>query len=239
MKNKNNFQYELNNQNDNLSILEQKYSNEIENNIDYSLEIDPTHKYHFNEKQKKFIKFYLDFKSVASAAELADIDMNTAKEFFVSRSVQEEINRLSLAMYHRQFKTKMIGLDSIGGYLTSLLIDNNVPIVDRLKTTEKLQVIKMLIDLNKFKIESFINPEVLMTKDIESELKNLSIESIKTLLNHKSKQNKNDFITTDYEEVLTDEEQQYLKSLDNSELLDILESINNSDNKQSQNHNEN
>ena len=229
MKNKNKLQYELANQNDSLSILEQKYSNEIENNIDYSLDIDPLNKYHFTEKQKKFIKFYLDFKSVASAAELANIDIDTAKEYFVSRSIQEEINRLSLAMYHRQFRTKMIGLDSIGGYLTSLLIDNNVPLVDRLKTTEKLQVVRMLIDLNKFKIESFINPEVLMTKDIESELKNLSIDSIKSLLNN-SKQNKNTIRNVDYEEVLTDEEQQYLQSLDSTQLLELLESINKSNN---------
>lgn len=204
--------------------LQQDYFDELENNPKYSLEVDPENKYNMSETQKMFIKQYVDTKNISTAAYLAGIDNEVAKAYYIAYNSQLEIRRINMAMYQRQFKTKLLSLDEIGGYLSSLLTDSNVAEADRLKTTDKLRVAQMLIDLNVTKINALQNPELIIHKDIDNQLKNLSLSTIKDLLNHTDKPVDNDII---YEvtnnDNLTPEESAYLSTLSTNELLNIIE----------------
>lgn len=215
-----------------IDLLEEGYRNNLKTDIRFSLEVDPENKYHMLDDQKRFIKNYVQFKNIPLAAKLTEIDEVTATSYFMAYSSQQEIRRINLAMYHRQFDTKMVTIDEIGGYLTSLLTDENVPIADRLKTKDKLEVAKMIIDLNKLKANALEQPQILDAVVIEDQLKDLSVESIQHLINVSANSEK---VENDREEVieqirqnneqLTPEELAYMKTLPLDSLLEMLESL--------------
>lgn len=202
---------------------------ELESNPLYSLEVDPENKYNLSTFHKDFIKYYIEFKNIPLASDLAGIDLELGKSLFVAYSTQEEIKRINKALYQRQFNAKMLTLDQIGGYLTSLITDENVPISDRLKSNEKLRVIQMIIDLLKFRNEAIDDPSLITNRNIESQVKSLSIETIRKLLylqkSDEVLKDKKDLIDKiDIDKILTDEEIAYLQTLTTEELLQLVNS---------------
>lgn len=208
--------------------LETSYLHELDVNPKYSLEVDPENKYGLTEEEKQFIRLYVDYKSIGTVAEFMDIKTETARAYYLSYKCQQEIRRINLALYQRQFAARLLNLDEIGGYLTSILTDSFVPEVDRLKPKEKLEVAKMIIDINKLKIDSMHQPEILMVKELDSEIKNLSISTIKRLIyEDNSMHDKNNVIAEiDNDIALLPEETALLSTLPTNELLDLIESTN-------------
>lgn len=208
--------------------LETSYLHELDVNPKYSLEVDPENKYGLTEEEKQFIRLYVDYKSIGTVAEFMDIKTETARAYYLSYKCQQEIRRINLALYQRQFAARLLNLDEIGGYLTSILTDSFVPEADRLKSKEKLEVAKMIIDINKLKIDSMHQPEILMVKELDSEIKNLSISTIKRLIyEDNSMHDKNNVIAEiDNDIALLPEETALLSTLPTNELLDLIESTN-------------
>lgn len=206
-------------------LFQSEYISEIETNPEFSLEVDPTSQYGMTDLQKSFVKFYCDFKSIATAAELAKIDMDTAKEFYTSYSSQQEIRRINRAMYQRQFCTKLLDLDQIGGYLTSVLTDVNVPIADRLKPNEKLRVVDLLIKLNEMKMNAMKDPQVVMEADLDVQIKKLSISTIQELLNQNTKLKDKSKIVAEFTDCLSPEETAYLSTLPTDDLLELVDKV--------------
>lgn len=201
--------------------------NELDTNLEYSLTVDPLNKYNLSDSQKKFIEMYVQFKSIPMCAELCGIDIETAKQYFVSYASQQEIRRINRALYKRQFSKKLLSIDEIGGWLSSLLTDEDIPLADRVSSTQKIRVAQMLIDLNTYKHEAILNPESVMTTDIENEVKSLSIKSIKSLLYNQEKSSNEDkklqlMNEVKKETTLLPEEEAFLKSLSVKELLQLL-----------------
>lgn len=208
--------------------LETSYLHELDVNPKYSLEVDPENKYGLTEEEKQFIRLYVDYKSIGTVAEFMNIKTETARAYYLSYKCQQEIRRINLALYQRQFAARLLNLDEIGGYLTSILTDSFVPEADRLKPKEKLEVAKMIIDINKLKIDSMHQPEILMVKELDSEIKNLSISTIKRLIyEDNSMHDKNNVIAEiDNDIALLPEETALLSTLPTNELLDLIESTN-------------
>ena len=176
----------------NLKVIEkenQKYTQELSKelnvNLEFSLEVDPTNKYNMSEQQKTFIKYYIDFKSLTMAADLAGISREIATTYFTAYSSQQEIRRINRAMYQKQFSSKLLSIDEISRYLSSLITDEDVPLADRVKTMDKVRIAQILIDLQLYKNDAINNPSNIIDVDIESEIKNLSIESITQLIKNK------------------------------------------------------
>lgn len=208
------------------------YISIINSDNEYSLEIDPDNVYSLSDEQKTFIRSYIEFKNLELAATSTGITLEKAMSYFVSYSSQQEIKRINRAMYQRQFSEKLLSLDEIGGYLSSLIQDINVPLSDRLKPIDKLRVAQMIIDLNLYKLDALNNPEILVVQDIEKELQNLSISSIKQLLytSEKSKEiseNDNLIQQLNINNSLNDDEIAYLKTLNTKDLLIFINTINN------------
>lgn len=212
-----------------LINFSQNYLEELEKDPKYSLEVDPENKYDLSDEQKTFIRLYVEHKNLATVAYFMDIKMDVAKSYLMSYYSQNEIRRINLAMYHRQFNTRMATLDEIGGYLTSVLIDN-VPEADRLKAPEKLRVIQLLVDLNKLKMQSLEDPAVIMAKDIDIQIKQLSVATIEQLLAQDKAKEKKDVVYEINNDTISPEEAAYLSSLSTTELLDIIESTNGGEN---------
>ena len=94
-----------------LGNIPKAYTEKLETDPQYSLDVDPTDKYHFSQREKKFIRLYVNFKNVDYAGSLAGFDEDEVTSFFVDPAVQNEIKRLNTAVYHRQFNSKMLNLE--------------------------------------------------------------------------------------------------------------------------------
>lgn len=205
--------------------------NELETNPEFSLEVDPTNKYNMSDKQKNFIRNYVEFKSIPMSAELSGISLNMAKSYFVAWSTQQEIRRINRAMYQRQFSQKLLSIDELASYLSSLIVDENVPLADRVKTMDKVKIAQMLIDLQIYKNDAIKNPSNIIDKNIETEIKELSVKSIKMLLYQKKKDKKeNEVIDIEYSNNLLPEEEAFLKTLSSDELLKLINETNKGEN---------
>ena len=216
------------------SSLTESLSAELETNPEFSLDVDPTDKYSMSEEQKTFIKNYVEFKSIPMAAELSGIDIDVAKTYFVAYSSQQEIRRINRAMYQRQFSHKLLTIDELGGYLSSLITDENVPLADRVKTMDKVRIAQMLIDLQTYKNEGIDDPSKIIDADIESEIKNLSVKSIKLLIaqnNKKKDEKKKDEAIKNASSMLSPEEEVFLKTLPTKDILNLIEETSKGGNK--------
>ena len=213
---------------DEATIISEDYINEINTNTKYSLDIDPLNIYNMLEEQKNFIKFYIEYKDVKLASVLANIDENKAIEYLSAYSSQQEIRRIYKALMHRRFASKIISLDKIGAYLSTFLTDEFIPEGEKLNSKDKLKCVNLLLDYYKLKSEFITNPkEILTEKDLEEDIKSLSIDTIKSLLNTKNENdNKNSIVDKiSKDNKLSIEEEAYLKTLSFKELSDLLESI--------------
>ena len=87
----------------------------------------------------------------------------------------------------------------------------------------------MLVELQKLKAEAMQKPDVIMYKDIEEEVKDMSIEAIRNMLNAKPSdvnKEKQDIIQKlNPDNTLTIEEIDYLKTLSTKDLLQLLDNL--------------
>lgn len=227
------YQKTMREKNGSIKKVEQEitqYSNdlvkELNTNPEYSLDIDPLNQYNFNDIEKRFIHYYTKYKNIPLAANLSGIDNNIATDIFSTYAVEKEIRRINRALYLRQFNHKILTIEQLGGWLSSLITDENIPDADRLKTTDKLKVAQMLIDLNDYRRDAFNNPETIMSIPIEEQLKDLSVETIKQLIYSTKKvddKEKRELLDRfKNQKSLSVEEIAYLNSLSSTELLNML-----------------
>lgn len=201
----------------------EELTHELSTNLEFSLDVDPENKYNMSDEQKMFVKNYVEFKSIPMAADLSQIDLETAKMYFIAYSSQQEIRRINRAMYQRQFSQKLLTIDEIGGYLSSLILDENVPLADRVKTMDKVRIAQMLIDLQMYKHDAINNPDNIIDVDIESQIKDLSVKSIKALLSESNKKDtKKETKNIQLDNALSVEEEAFLKTLPAKDILEIL-----------------
>lgn len=204
---------------------------ELNENVEFSLTVDPTNKYSMSDSQKAFVRHYVDFKSIPMAAELSGIDLDTAKSYYVAYSTQQEIRRLNRALYQRQFSNKLLTIDEIESWLSSLITDENVPVADRVKTMDKVKIAQMLIDLQLYKHDAINNPQNIIDVDIESQIKKLSIKSIKSLISQTNEKKDDKNMTKENLSVnMTPEEDAFLKTLPAKDVLNLMNDMTNENN---------
>lgn len=215
------------------------YLKSLEDDLKYQIDVDPDDFYEMSGEHKKFVKLFVQYRNLAIVAELMEIEPGLAKDYFTRYSTQQEIRRINTAIYHRQVATNIIAFEDIGSYLSAWLVGADVPEADRLKTKDKIQVVKLLMDWHKNMREIIQTPEIITAQTIEEEIKELSVANIKQLLTTKSilkanvekKQSKPIPDTDDKDELiahfnednsLSKEELDYLETLSVKELLALL-----------------
>jgi len=220
-------QNENQNQSQNLANITPQQIVDIIESDKEDFTVDPDNKYGMPDEQKAFVKYYCIYRSIPLATQLSHIDSDTAITYFSSYSTQQEIRRIFRMMTHRQFKTKMLSIADCGAYLSSLITGENVLEADKLSTKEKLQVIGMIINLNMNMKEAFINPAKLTNADIETQLKTLSVDTIRNMINTETDNNKKQEIISklNIDGALSMEETNYLMTLSVDELMSILQSF--------------
>lgn len=219
--------------------LGMNYLKSLEDDPKYQIDVDPDNFYEMSKEHKQFVKLFVQYRNLAIVAELMEIEPGLAKDYFTRYSTQQEIRRINTAIYHRQVATNIIAFEDIGSYLSSWLVGADVPEVDRLKKSEKIQVVKLLMDWHKSMREIIQKPEIITAQTIEDEIKELSVANIKQLLSTKSilklnkekKQskplpntdNKDELIAhLNEDNLLSKEELEYLETLSAKDLLTLL-----------------
>lgn len=214
-----------------IMSLQVEYNSELETNPEFSLKIDPLNKYNLNNTHKKFIQNYINYRNLDTVSKLMNIPFEESLQYYNNEVTQIEIRRINKALYHRRFASKLLDLDELGGYLSTLLTEEYVPKVESLGTVDKLKVVDMLLKIINMKKEAFNQPSIIMEKDIDYQIKELSVDSIKNLLAQKNldkdKEKKGDLIKQlDSDQILSDEEKMYLESLSTKELIKLLNETN-------------
>lgn len=220
---------------DEIIPLETNYINEVYTSKKYSLEVDPFNEYNMTENQKTFIRNFVEYNNIPNAAKLSGINEEEALNYYKLMSTQNEIKRIRLARYHRNFAGKMVSLDEIGSYLTAVLIDE-VPASERIVGQNKLKVVELLIKVNELKTKVINDPTVIDTIDVEEQIKNLSLSSIENLIKNASKSNTNNNSSIEKDEIisqiqelnderLTTDEISDLKAMSMESLVEILNSL--------------
>lgn len=166
-----------------ISRLDEGFQELIKSDPKYSLEVDPLGKYNFTEKDIDFIKQMIQYRNVQFVSTvLMNMPVEEGVELYKRYDIQSEIKRINLAMYARRFATKVADLDQLGGFLTSGLIDDNVPVAERWGPKEKLTASKLLININILKKKAYNTPEVIDEVEIQKDLDQLSPNDLKKLI---------------------------------------------------------
>ncbi len=164
--------------------LQKQYIDKLESDPLYSLEPDPTGEYKMSDQQKDFIRQFIQYNNVPIVCELLHMEEETARNYLLQISTQNELNRIKQARYQRQFANKLISIDQIGGYLTSILTDKDVPVYEQLSMKQRLKVSELLLKVNDMKNKALDNPiEFVDTKEVVEQVKDMSSNDIKKLIN--------------------------------------------------------
>ena len=188
--------------------------------VKYSIEPDPDGRLKLTEDQKNFIRSYLEFRNIPLAAQMAEIDEVIAKRYFMDPTIRLELRRINLALYYRKFSRRLLSIDELGGYLTSLLIDEDVGEADRLTGKDKLQAAKLIMDLNKMKAEAYKNPRIIENVDYEEQIQDLSPEQLRQLIQSTMSNSRE---AKEARQQLDDEKEALIREINSGDYLDPSE----------------
>lgn len=216
--------------------------NELQTNPIYSLEPDPLGELGFTKEKILFVKNYLNYRDIVTAANMSNIEIGKARDYLNDAQVKHEIRRINLVLNKRKFAKRLLSMDEIGGYLTSLLIDDDVFEHEKLSNKEKIEVTKLIIALNKEKIVSLQNPNPYLDATIiENDIKDLSATELKNLITKIQITNKSSVSETELVErrkIINElnkdnnfdpSELAYLETLSLKELTDLINLKNNTE----------
>lgn len=161
----------------------------LEKDPKYSLDVDPDGKLGLSETQKRFIECYIESRSLPYAAQLAGITEEEAREIYFDPVCKSERTRINRVLNYRRFTRRLLTVDEVGGYLTSMLMDEEVGMGERLTPSDKLKVTRQIVDINRLKLEAYNNPRIFDNVEfVEADTKDMSPEDLKKLI-EQTKQN--------------------------------------------------
>ena len=209
-----------------ITDLEQGFQELIKTDPKYSLSVDPQGIYNFSEKEVDFIEQMVQYKNVQFvSAVMLNIPVEEGVAIYKSYKVQCEIKRINKAMYARRFARNMADLNELGGFLTSAITDENVPIADRLSPKDKLTAAKLLMNINILKQKAVDDPEIVEVVEVQKDLEKLNPNDLKKLIefNDTNDEEKEKLIALINEDnMLTMEELKNLRLMTIDELKELL-----------------
>lgn len=140
----------------------------------------------FTEEEKDFIGDWIEFRNIAVVSAVSGIPQRTCTEYLGKEYIREETDRICRVRSEIRFSGKILTLDECEKYLTSCITDEGVPIADQLDKKDKLTAMKLLLQVKEMKGEAVADPKTLDSVQIEDQLKELSIDTIKALISSRA-----------------------------------------------------
>lgn len=199
----------------------------IEADPEYSLDVDPKGILGMTDTEKSFTKWYIQHRNIPVAAQLTGISNDDGIAIYRKMSFQSELRRISNAIQIRQINQETMTVDQIGSMLTSYVLDK-VPDVDRLDPKQKMEAMRLLLDINQLKTTMLEDPRVVEVVEVKEQIKDMSVDTIKALLEQGKKMDvenaeKEKMIDElDKDSTLTNDDLHYLRSLSTEDLKNML-----------------
>lgn len=200
---------------------------ELETDPQYSLEPDPTGELSMTTREKEFVRWYVQHRNIAVASQLAGISVEDGMQIYKSFACQSELTRINMAYKLRQLNMSTLTLEQIGSVLTGYVFDQ-LPDADQLSTKDKMAAMKMIMDIHALKQKIVEESKPLDVVDVESQVKDLSVDAIKALIDKTKTSDadnaeKEELIKKiDNESALSNEDLHYLRSLTVEDLQMLL-----------------
>lgn len=189
-------------------------------------DIDKQNKYSLSELEKTFISYYIEFKNLVLISNMLHLDQDQVLAIYKSYGVQEEIKNINNELIREKFKVKMLNLNDIGSYLTTLITNENVPLSEQLNKKEKLDAVKLLIQIHGLIDKGLNNPaELVNYQEVDKdELKQLPINTIKDLIKIRETSLEKEKLINEIDKnnTMSIEDKALLKSLSVEELVNLL-----------------
>lgn len=145
----------------------------------------------FTDIEKEFIVTWLNTYNLEIVEDVMDMNNKEAMKMLNNFYVSKEINRLEKEIAVYRTSEKIMSLDEIQSYLSSWILDYNLPISQRLSNKDKLEAIKLLEKIKEYKDKAYDGDlNVIDVIPDEEELDNLSISDIKKILDERNLKSK-------------------------------------------------
>lgn len=156
--------------------------------------VDPTGNHVFSNEELSFIQVWMQYKNIDAVTTALDEPYSQVLTYLSNYYVWGEIQRLEKESAKNKTSQKVMTLDDIQAYLTSAILDYNVPLGDRLSNRDKLQAIKLLLETKEMQSNATIkNSEIVDASTSPNDLQSLSADTIKALLDtHKEEVKSNE-----------------------------------------------
>lgn len=128
--------------------------------------IDTQNEYFMTDVQKEFVLLYTQYHDPFVVGEMLHLTLEETFEVWSNYYVKRALEQLGKIMFYKQLAIKLDSIDELGGYLTSLLTDQNIPECDKLSPKEKLSICDLIIKLNEYKATLFIRSPDFVHKDL-------------------------------------------------------------------------
>lgn len=152
----------------------------------YTLKVDdkdPSNSYTFNDNEKLFISNWIEYKNVNIVSQIMNIDNDTILNYLNNYYINNEIKKLEEDITKKRLSQKILTLDELQSYLSSLIVDYNVPQNEKLSTKDKISAIKMLTEIKELKAQTINGNNIINAIPETDRLNELSVDTIKSLLN--------------------------------------------------------
>lgn len=128
--------------------------------------INSQDEYFMTDIQKEFVLLYSQYHDPFVVGDMLQLTREETVEVWSNYYVKRALEELGRIMFHKQIIAKLDSIDELGGYLTSLLTDQDIPQCDKLSPKDKLAVCRLIIQLNEFKASLFVNSPDFIYKDL-------------------------------------------------------------------------
>lgn len=156
--------------------------------------VDPTGNHVFSDEELSFIQVWMQYKNIDAVTNALNKPYSQVLTYLSNYYVWGEIQRLEKESAKNKTSQKVMTLDDIQAYLTSAILDYNIPLGDRLSNRDKLQAIKLLLETKEMQSNAAVkNSEIVDASTSSNDLQSLSADTIKALLNtHKEEVKSNE-----------------------------------------------
>lgn len=163
--------------------LQKEYDKELSTNVVYSLEIDPEDTYKFSDIEKGFIRYMVETNDIHKVSKILKITDLQAQNIYFKYGIKDEITRIKSAIRHKQTSRKMLTLSELGGYSSSLIMDE-CPEYERIDQKEKTKLMNILLKIHEMQSKIIDNPDVVdvVPESTVTDVKNCSAEELRAML---------------------------------------------------------
>lgn len=154
-------------------------------NPELSLVVNPTGRLQLDDRAILFIKLMVEYQNFHVLTNYFGFTFEEVQQYRFNMGVNEEIRRLNMAISVHRTQTPKMRMEEVTSYLSSMILDHNLPEKDKLNIDQKLKAIALLQKqyelIGKIEPENIIEGEVVDVVETERKLDQLTLEELKEL----------------------------------------------------------